>query len=719
MLLEPIDEHKKKREVRFATMDIEAYEWIKFLVAGFYDEETDHYRYYTDLKFYADDSYRHCEKHKIKNIFAHFGGKYDFNFLLQQYVFDDDYFVDCIIPRGSSILSFEVQRRDSKFKLIYRDSSALLPFGLANLGDAFKVSVLKDTMDFINMKLAWENYNYSDVIRRKTYFNPKKNKEVPMYTWVEDAKGDIIEYTDVTCNVTHNRLYTREDILLYLKKDCISLWQIINKFYQWPLVKKAGSAITTASQAIKIWRLYLKKPLVSITAKDQDEFIRNDCYFGGRTEVFRPMFDGKYNMAKNPMNFSKENLKIVRKQIKKKIYCYDVNSLYPTVMRDMDYGSKSLGFTSGKSEYMFHLEKKNIGFWNVTADIPDDLVMPPLPVNHTFKNRTRKLIFPTGRAVKGKWSTHEIEYAKTLGVKITHYGRGLVFENEGKIFKEFITDLYNIRLEAKERNDSVGDLNAKLIMNSCYGRLGLQTDRSNLVLDDGSPNLKPHSTIQSPSGEEARFMEREVKLDKAFTNVAIPAMVTSYARVLMHKLAMDIGPEHIYYMDTDSYFMDKKWESGKQLGELKLEYSADSSVFLLPKTYLVDGIEGESYKKKLTMKGFNNRKVQHFTKDDFQHALRGELDRLTIKQEPKFATLKTALRNGRFLMMNFDNDTKREIDKERELSHYNKTGKHKNIEKDTYAINKRSIKSVYDKRTVTNQGLLSKPIKLVNGQEEL
>jgi hypothetical protein len=720
MKLKPIDPTSYKKMIRYATMDIEAYDWIKFLCIGFYDGEKNHYEYFTNLNDYLYYSFVYCRQHKLKTIFGHFAGKYDFNFILEKLCFDNRFIIDAIIPRGASILCFDVKLKDDPdgFTLTYRDSSALLPFGLANLCDAFKVEVIKDTMDFMNMKHAWDNIDYTYKLKITLMDDPENPKrKIPRYK-IETRQDGSIRYYDIKDKKWHEKIYNRNDILYYLQKDCISLWQVIQKFYEWPLVQQAGPSTTTASQAVKIWRLYIKEDIESIENKELDDFIRQDCYYGGRTEIFRPLFDANYDLEANEFKFKGKALKILQEQQGKKLYYLDVNSLYPTVMRSEIYPSKFSHWGYGKDAY--EKAKDKIGFWEVLVEVPHDLLIPPLPLNHTFtkgiKKGSKKLIFPTG-TFKGKWSTYELEYAKKFGVKIIEYYRGAIFNSGGYMFKEFIDDLYRIRLEAKANKDGVNDMNSKLIMNSCYGRLGLQTERSNLILDDGSIGLTLHSEIQGEDGTTVRFMEKPVTLEKAFTNVAISAMVTSYARVLMHKLMDQVGFDNIYYTDTDSIFIDKEWTSGKELGELKLEYTCTSACFLLPKTYVNEGIEGENFVKKLTMKGFDKKKIQHFDFEDFKHALHGDLRRLTVTQEPKFATLKTALRNNKFLMMNFDPQVKREIDDQKEQEYLKTTGKHKKFIKETYQFSERAIKSKYDKRIITNQGMLSKPIKLINNME--
>jgi DNA polymerase elongation subunit (family B) len=106
------------------------------------------------------------------------------------------------------------------------------------------------------------------------------------------------------------------------------------------LVKKSGPAFTIASQAIKVFRLYLTHDIKSLDKKT-DDFVRKS-YFGGRTEVFKP----EYNSKTKP------------------IYCYDVNSLYPTVMRENEFPTNF--------QYMSRVYDKNkMGFWECDVEVPD------------------------------------------------------------------------------------------------------------------------------------------------------------------------------------------------------------------------------------------------------------------------------------------------------------------------------------------------------------
>jgi hypothetical protein len=177
---------------------------------------------------------------------------------------------------------------------------------------------------------------------------------------------------------------------------------------------------------------------------------------------------------------------------------------------------------------------------------------------------------------------------------------------------------------------------------------------------------------------------------------------------------MKAGREHLYYTDTDSIFTTKKFGTGDGLGQLKLEYKCRFGCFILPKTYMTDKISGGKKTRSFTMKGFDRKKIaeQNWNPEDFVNCLRGEVHRLKMFQEPKFATLKTALSKGKFLMMNFDPETRRKIDEEKEREYFEQTGKKKKFVKDHYSRSERAIKSRYDKRVIIKDGFYSNPIHL-------
>ncbi len=553
---------------KFWVCDIESRNWVDFVTIGLTDGHC--WFHFEDLAKFFEYLCIDCTD---KTLFAHFGGKFDFMFLLDHLLTKSNAIVDGIIPRGSGILCFDVifdalitSKEGEPFtytggtKLTFRDSSALLPFGLKALTHNFHVETKKGEWD---------------------------------HSKTTGATPELLEYC---------------------KADCFGLHQVIEKYFNWPIIKQAGPAFTIAGQAMKVLKTILEVEIHSLN-DHIDGFVRA-AYFGGRTEIFKPLFVGPG-----------------------KLYCGDVNSLYPTVMRDLEYPSKFKKF-----DYKYRPEQ--IGFYDAEVEVPKDMYVPPLGVVWEVDGQ-KKFIFPTGK-FKGRWSTMELEYAKSIGVKILSTGEGVLFESGGKFFKRYVETLYEIR--EKSERDSVDSVLAKLLLNSCYGRTGIRRDREGVVVDRGQCGIIDFCEIPTASGVKIR-LAKEPKVIDTFSNVAIAAWVTSAARIHMHKLYMK-NPEALYYTDTDSLFTTDKVTDSKKLGDIKCEYTCKGVCFLLPKSYVVEGIEGmKETTKKVTMKGFDKKKTSHFTVDDFMCALEGDLRRLRVKQESRFATFKTALRKNKILTM--------------------------------------------------------------------
>lgn len=537
--LKPLKDGKERKN-EFAVCDIESTKWTNFLCIGYYNGKN--YEVFKDLDKFL--KYVFCNGPRV--VYAHFGGKFDFLFILSECLYRG-YSIGPIIPRGSGILSFDVS--DGTHSIEFRDCSAFLPFALKTLTTNFNVAHKKQEIDYEKI-------------------------------------------TKVT-----------KKLLEYLEYDCKGLYECIEKYHTWDLIKRAGSSHTIASQAMRVLRLFIKKPIYYL-----DYFLDKDirpAYLGGRVEVFKPVFRSNSRHTY--------------------LYCYDVNSLYPTVMRENHYPNAFSHCTD-------YWEPKKIGFYRAKVCVPE-MYLPPLGIV-----RAGKYIFPTGE-FEGYWTIAELNYAKSLGVKIEPK-EGWIFGDGGYIFKDFVDELYKIK--EKSSPQSVDYVMSKLLMNSCYGRFGIKSDRQNIVFDDGSNGLCPleDDTWLRVGKNKYRLMLKDVKLD-TFSNVAIASYVTSYARIMMHSIMMKTRDE-IYYTDTDSMFTTKKFPTGTGLGKLKLEYKVKSACFLLPKTY----IAGD----KVVMKGFDRKKIKEFTFEDFMDCLEGE-SRLKIVQEPRFATFKTALKQGKLVTM--------------------------------------------------------------------
>jgi DNA polymerase elongation subunit (family B) len=153
--------------------------------------------------------------------------------------------------------------------------------------------------------------------------------------------------------------------------------------------------------------------------------------------------------------------------------------------------------------------------------------------------------------------------------------RGYYFEKSINIFKDYITELYNLRLNYPK--DHPMNFIAKILMNSLYGRFGMEDNfsYSNIVNNKDFAN-----TINSLSFNKLKLIDdiKEIGTDNKIistfkdqsdtmlnslseshnTNIAIASAITALARVHMSKYKNN-DQFNLFYLlklDTDSLFID-------------------------------------------------------------------------------------------------------------------------------------------------------------------
>jgi DNA polymerase elongation subunit (family B) len=193
-------------------------------------------------------------------------------------------------------------------------------------------------------------------------------------------------------------------------------------------------------------------------------------------------------------------------------------------------------------------------------------------------------------------------YGYTFKIK-----KGYLFENE-LIFSEYINDLNAIK-EVSEK-DSVDYLTSKFLMNSLYGKFGMNPNKdSHLIINNGFIDrlyLKSDivDLIDFQNGHSLVSVKKDQEESIANINVSIASAVTAYARILMsdYKLGLSDKGYSIYYTDTDSIDLNKPLPdnlvSSKELGKMKLENIFKKVVYLAPKLYAAISDKGEILKSK-------------------------------------------------------------------------------------------------------------------------
>lgn len=772
-ILRPIEKESKKK-VTFLTADIEAEDWCHFICGGVYCLKSNEYLYSENIKEFVDNIFHLADINNISDVFFHNGGRYDIGFVFDgAFNKSKDYKFKKAIPRGSGFLFVEIENIRSGKKIVFRDSVAIMPMSLKDAGNSFGVDTLKGDMDFAYIGLIFRNKfhekiltlhedTYTDAsnivrIKNQLFYDGKEVEKFESWMDIKKMTYKCLKSQNDKDDYRH-KIYTKKDLQEYLKKDNISLAQCLEKFYEWDLVKRAGPSFTIAGQALKVSQLFLDVKIYSSTPSE-DEFVRKS-YFGGRTEIFKTMFsnDIERTLKNSNLKFPEKTIEKFLENKGKIIEVFDVNSLYPTMMQLYD-------FPYGKGKFSNEYFSEKYGVVHCKVKVPK-MKIPPLPTKAMGSDGELKLIFPTG-VFEGYWTVHELEYARSLGVEILEIYGGIYYDEVYPIFKNFINTLYSMRMESKQilsdNNEGIIKISSeeiskhkaneqlcKLIMNSTYGKYGTDKNGKEILVDYVDViKLGKTRTIKTKDTTMEIYLESS-NLDNMFSRVIIASYVTSFARIYMHKLIMRIGEDHVYYMDTDSLFIDKKLNEsyndvvGSKLGQLKFEYPSDEAVYILPKTYssasydYIPSLDEFVRKTKVKAKGFNKYEVKGIQLENMFEYMSLDEAIIKVRTDARFANIKTSMAYGSFVtqtntlkydLINLENKYETRLislkeeywEFERGLYHKKANALKKAYEKqkekiiDKYAsgeANKREIKARYTKRIIQDNLIDTVPIHL-------
>lgn len=510
-------------------------------------------------------------------------------------------------------LTIRIKYKYNKYlKITFVDSYNILNSSLLNLSKEFNTVTLKSNFPYKFVTKETLNYtgNTPDF---KFYDNLTKKEYLEKY------------------NVVNGNWSLKNESTKYLKNDLICLLDILNKFNQSLYLEhnlQMTESLTISRLALNKFLFYYMKdfklPLIT------KSYIFNFIYFGyygGQTEVYIP-----YG----------ENL-----------FYYDVNSLYPFVSLQAMPGNDCC--------YIENIDDKGLKLENLFGFFyakvkTNNQYLGLLPIKY------QGLKFPNGE-FEGVWSSEELKFAKENGYQIKVI-KGYNFNKLENVFTDYVTDLY------KKKASSTGFLKSinKSLLNNLLGRFGLNitkpiTKTLNLnkldyitstreifsyqpITDDNflvtyNPIISEeicneHGVNYIKVLEKEHIFDLDNKLNQ-FTDVsvAISAMVTSYARIYMNKLKLDILKHggKIYYSDTDSLVLDFPLENldtelvGKNIGKFKLEYVIKEGYFISNKTYCLKLEDGSIIIK---AKGIKNESLNL---EDFKSMYFNENNVYAIKNE--------------------------------------------------------------------------------------
>ena len=492
-------------------------------------------------------------------IYAHNLSRFDVVFLFKNIaeLSSKGFKVD-IVKKEDKIISIKISNRSKNISVTLKDSYLLLPMSLAKLSKQFNLK---------NGKSIEPVYIGND----------------PDYV---DYKSSDLSHYSKDVEQFNSFIVWKERVEAYCINDCVVLYQVIQKFQELIFNKFAIDIVkypTTPSLAYAIYRThYLEEGIIPITEGDIFNYIKGS-YTGGSTEMYKP-----YALNKN-------------------IYCYDVNSLYPAVMANNLYPTGSIFQFEGDPTIL-----DNYWIGDATVESKTDLYQPYLQIHHKTSAGYRT-IAPNG---KFNMVIHSTEYENALKDYNISISKGYLFEKQSNIFCNYVQDMYKLRQEYSK--DQPMNLIAKLLLNSLYGRFGMQPQLHSHIFANFSEvqelctkfEIIDYIEIDKDLYFVTYESEDSNELDSSFSknsgvSVSIASAVTAYARVYMSQFKNN-QDYNLFYTDTDSIFVDKELNSSlvnSGLGNMKLEYKLTDSIFLAPKVYA--GITDQG-KKICKVKGFTN-----------------------------------------------------------------------------------------------------------------
>lgn len=392
----------------------------------------------------------------------------------------------------------------------------------------------------------------------------------------------------------------------YVKNDTELLLQVLERSLELIRDRVAGIeswGYTIGGTALKVFKtMGIAEPITIPFCPIVKKHLR-EGYRGGRVEILKP---GYYE----------------------KIRVYDVNSLYPHAMLSSPVPVSDRGVWVDDLRIG---EEYPCGVFDVSFEQKNRDVIPCLMVNGEGRYSGEGTYFtPELRLLRRVDPTARIDVR-----------RGFVFSDCKRVFSEYVTRLYGLRLEDK---DGPLSLLCKYLLNSLYGKFGQHSERETLVTCDSLDELcemmsDDPDKCPRPISEEYGVFGVPVEIECGFEHVGIAGMITSTARETLYRGIEATGMRNVVYCDTDSVhttgILSPEMVSDR-LGDFKLEFEGEGA-YAGKKLYALRDFKG---KEKIRAKGISvgGKNGCKLSFDDLKRICEGEII------ECKFWQPTTALR---------------------------------------------------------------------------
>ena len=434
--------------------------------------------------------------------------------------YDIDSFIDYVFSLPSRIFYFHNLKFDGSFIIYF-----LLSYG-------FRVSDSKESgtiSTLITDRLIW--YTFTVYYHGRRYIFRDSAKKI--IGSLEQAAKDFdlpIRKGEIQYDLHRDEGYipTKEEIE-YCHIDTEILADILQYYYD-----NGMSQMTNASDAMKAYKNMVTEKgyqrFFPVLPKPIDDFIRKS-YKGGYCYL-------------NPKWFNEDI---------HKVYCYDVKSMYPSVMYEklLPYGIPLhyKGNYEYDEEYPLYIQEIN-----VCCTLKENKV-PSIQTKSFMSIKLNYLKTTNGKMLNLVLTSLDLErLIDDYYIEDIEYVQGFKFKGTTDLFKDYIGHYFPL----KESSTGAKKQLYKIFLNSLYGKFAMMTERKK-----GIPEiLNDHIKFQKTESEEC---------DAMYTAVA--SFITSWAR---HKLLNGIyaNYENFIYCDTDSMQLTapvKGVDVGKNLGQWNIE----------------------------------------------------------------------------------------------------------------------------------------------------
>lgn len=430
------------------------------------------------------------------------------------------------------------------------------------------------------------------------------------YKHVEDRND--LETKTFTTLISDKGLFYSMDICIYKKNKFKHIIHIKDSYKMIPLaVEKISETFGIEEKKLDID--YKKhRPIGYIMTKDELMYLKNDCVIMakalsmvfelGHTKMtqgsnaltdYKNRLKSKYEFLNNFPTPSYDVDRVIRQSYKGGYtYCaerfkgkeidngivYDVNSLYPYVMRHkiLPYGMPV--FFEGKYKhdklYDLYVQCFSCEFELRKGYLPTI----QLKGNNMFIS-TEYVKTSNGKEVTMCLTHLDLElFLKHYKVKNIEYHSGWKFKGKTGLFDDYIDEWSKTKIESKDSGNDGMYMYSKLMLNALYGKFAK------------NPNAKSKIPYLDKDEDRVKYAFSEPEKIKPIY-IPLGSYITSWARYITISTAQE-NYDRFVYADTDSIHLTG-WEKPKnlnvdsfELGAWKEEYKFEKAKYLRAKAYI-------------------------------------------------------------------------------------------------------------------------------------